>query len=364
MRLAVILVHYHTPELAAAAVAALRRDTELAGIAGDVEWLLVDNGSDEAGRALLETLPVRRIDPGANLGYAGAVNLGVARSTADSIFLMNPDVLVLPGCVPALLAALDDGAAVAGPRFWWDCGRRLLLPPAERRSRRDELAALFARRGGAWAAAARRRWRRHARRHWQARRPLASHALSGSLLALRRSTWDKTGPFDEAFRLYFEETDWLRRVAARGLPAAYVPAAEAVHSYAQSAVREPQSSQWFEESARRFRELHYGAWFADLLAALGRRLPPEPASGAPVAAPAAGLDLSGLPFPLWIEVSPNRTGFPAAAERLESPPEGGWRLPDEVETRLAPGTLQVQAVDDAGRELLRVSLPAGRNGAR
>jgi len=361
MRLAVILVHYHTPELAAAAVAALRRDTARAGIDGDVEWLLIDNGSDEPGRALLESLPVRRIDPGANLGYAGAVNLGVARSTAEVVLLMNPDVLVLPGCVPALLQALDEGAAVAGPRFWWDSGRRLLLPPAERRSRWDELAALFARRGGGWAERARRRWRRHARRHWQARQPLPSHALSGSLLAVRRAAWEKTGPFDEAFRLFFEETDWLRRVAAQGLPASYVPAAEAVHLYGQSAALEPRSRQWFEESARRFRELHYGAWFADLLAGLGRRLPPAPASGSLMPAPEAGVDLAGLPFPLWIEVSPNATGYPAAAERLERPPAAGWRLPDEVEERLPPGELLIQAVDDAGRELLRSALPAGRN---
>ena len=50
MRLAVILVHYHTPELAAAAVEALRAD--LAGTALEVEWLLIDNGSDAPGRGL------------------------------------------------------------------------------------------------------------------------------------------------------------------------------------------------------------------------------------------------------------------------------------------------------------------------
>src|ERR1700759_469632 len=104
MRLAVILVHYHTPELAAAALEALRAD--LAGTGVEVEWLLVDNGSDEAGRARLATLAVERIDPGTNLGYSGGVNLGVARSTAEVMVLMNPDVIVQAGCVPALLDAL------------------------------------------------------------------------------------------------------------------------------------------------------------------------------------------------------------------------------------------------------------------
>lgn len=353
MRLAIVLVHYHTPALAADAVAALRQDVERAGLdpSTDVEWLLVDNGSEAAGRALLESLPVQRIDPGSNLGYAGGVNLGVARSHAERILLMNPDVLVLPGCVAALLGALEAGAAVAGPQSYWDRERRMLLPPAEPRSRRDELSALLAGRG------ARRRWRRHARRHWQARQPLPSWTLSGSLLALRREVWGQAGPFDEGYPLFFEETDWLLRVRRHGLPAWYVPAAEAVHLHGQSAVAEPRSRQWFEESARRFRERWYGVWFADLLEALAGRLPRRPEPRQEV--PAAGLDLSGFSFPLWIEVSPNPTGFPAAAERLEAPPASGWRLPAEVVERISGSELAVQVVDEGGRELAKYRMTVG-----
>lgn len=353
MRLAIVLVHYHTPALAADAVAALRQDVERAGLdpSTDVEWLLVDNGSDAAGRTLLESLPVQRIDPGSNLGYAGGVNLGVARSHAERILLMNPDVLVLPGCVAALLSALEAGAAVAGPQSYWDQERRMLLPPAEPRSRRDELSALLAGRG------ARQRWRRHARRHWQARQPLPSWTLSGSLLALRREAWGQVGPFDEGYPLFFEETDWLLRVRRHGLPAWYVPAAEAVHLHGQSAVAEPRSRQWFEESARRFRERWYGVWFTDLLERLAGRLSrhSEPRQEAP----AAGLDLAGFPFPLWIEVSPNPTGFPAAAERLDAPPAGGWRLPAEVVERIAGSELAVQVVDERGRELAKYRMTVG-----
>src|SRR5205807_2507113 len=72
MRLAIVIVHYHTPALAAEAVAALAADLAGAGIADDIaDLVLVDNGSDAAGREILERLPVRRLDPGENLGYAG-----------------------------------------------------------------------------------------------------------------------------------------------------------------------------------------------------------------------------------------------------------------------------------------------------
>jgi N-acetylglucosaminyl-diphospho-decaprenol L-rhamnosyltransferase len=350
MRLAVILVHYHTPDLAVAAVEALQ-----AGTAGlDVEWLLVDNGSDEAGVAILKSLPVRRIDPGANLGYAGGVNLGVAESTAEAVVLMNPDVLVLPGCVPALLDSLREGAAVAGPRFYWDHGRRLVQPPSEIRSRHAELAALLANRSPRFAARARRSWRRHARRHWQARSPLPSYALSGSLLAVRRSAWNEVGPFDEGFRLYFEETDWLLRAEQKGLSARYVPGAEAVHLYSQSADREPKAQQWFEESADRFRRRHYGDWFVRVLEGVANGLTRTGTrtDTLPVLS-AEGLRLPAdcSAYPLWVEVSPNPAGFPAAAELLTEPPAGPWRLPAEIEARVGTG-LTVQMTDGEGREIL------------
>ena len=348
MRIAVILVHYRTPELAAMAVAALQEDAQRSGL--EIEGTVVDNGSDEAGRALLESLPFARVDPGANLGFAGGVNLGVARSRAETVVVMNPDVRVLPGCLGALVEALGAGAAVAGPRFYWDAERRMVLPPAEPRGRAAELRSLLATRGERWAAHARRRWRRHARRHWEARRPLASYALSGSLLAFTRAAWERNGPFDDGFRLYFEETDWLRRAERAGLPARYVPAAEAIHLHGRSAVQEPRSGAWFEESARRYRQRHYGRWFTGLLEGLDRRLPRRPKAGlAPV--PEGGLDLACFPFPLWIEVSPNPTGFPAAAERLAAPSAGGWRLPAEVEERLAGAGLALRVVDEEGREL-------------
>ena len=350
MRVAVILVHYHTPELAADAVEALRAD--LAGI--ESELLVVDNGSDAAGRALLESLPARRIDPGSNLGYAGGVNLGVARSTAsdpaDIVIVMNPDVLVFPGCVPALLDRLRAGAAVAGPAFFWDRGRRMILPPAEERTRRGEMLALLAAHSEGWAARARRRWRRHARKHWEARAPLASYALSGSLLAIRRDAWEQVGPFDEGFRLFFEETDWLLRARRKGLRSEYVPGAEAVHLYSQSAAREPRSQQWFEESARRFRRLHYGGWFARGVESLYRRLPGSPGPGLP-ALTERGLDLPReAAYPLWVEVSPTPAGFPATAERIDAP-SGVWTLPEEIAERMPGGTWHVRVTDREGREV-------------
>ena len=323
MRLSVVIVHYHTAELATAAVAALQADLAASSLAG--ELLIVDNGSTGAERAALAALPVELVEPGSNLGYAGAVNLGVARTHGDLVVVMNPDVLVFQGCLEALSKALCNGADVAGPRFFWDRERRFSLPPSELRTRRSELLALLATRSEGAARLARRRFRRHARRHWQASEPLSSEALSGSLLAFRRDSWQRVGAFDPAYPLYFEETDWLRRARRAGLRSVYVAKAEAVHLFGQSTARESKAALWFQQSERRFRDRHYGRWFRWLLETIGRRLrasPQAPANGVE-----NSLDLSAFIPPFSIEVSPNPTGVPAAAAELRAVPSGRWALP-------------------------------------
>jgi GT2 family glycosyltransferase len=354
MRLTVILVHYQTPQLAARAIEVVRADLDRCGLEGEV--LIVDNGNDDAGRRVLAAAPARTVEPGRNLGFAGGVNRGVAEARGDLLMVMNPDVEVLPGCLGVLAGSLADGAEVAGPRFYWDRGKRFLLPPTERRTGFDELRSALAGRGPGWARRARRHWREHARRHWTAGAPLPSYELSGGLLAFRRSAWEANGPFDERYPLYFEETDWLQRARKRDLPAYYLPGAEAVHSVGASTAREPRAAAWFEESAARFRRQRYGRPFAALLERLAAH--PRDSSSRPTPHdPAAALDLSSERGQhLWIELAPGRRGFPAAAERLVPATSGAWTLPEEIRARLGGEPLELRLTDGEGRERLARTL--------
>ncbi|MCB1035764.1 MAG: glycosyltransferase family 2 protein [Acidobacteria bacterium] len=350
--LSIVIVHYRTPELVGLCVEALRRDLGDAGL--EAELILVDNGSESEDLATFEALGLQRIDPGANVGYAGGVNRGIEAASTDRLVVMNPDVLVLPGCVPELLAVLEGGFSAAGPRLYWDEGRRLLLPPNEPRRRLWELRASLAQLTDAWADRARHAWRRHALRHWTTREPLPSFELSGALLAFRRDAWDRVGSFDEAYPLYFEETDWLHRLRRAGGKAAYVPAAEGVHLYDQSARLEPRAAAWFAQSRSRFLRRHYGALFARLLEALERTAGSGQGRSRTPQAPAPQAEPPELSLPrsaCWVEVSPRPAGFPAAAERLG---EGQvtWQLPRSVWGRLGPGTYGLRLADADGRELL------------
>ncbi|MEM1177251.1 MAG: glycosyltransferase family 2 protein [Acidobacteriota bacterium] len=309
MRVGVVLVHYRTPGLAASAAASLHRDAEASGL--DLDLVLVDNGSTPDDRAFLGRLDgVRIIDPGENLGYAGAFNLGAERlGDADVLAVMNPDVSVLPGCLRALVDALGAGAGVVGPRFWWDRRGRYMLPPTEERGRRQSLSRFLSQRLG--AGRARSAWRRHARRHWLSAEPVASLSLSGAFLAIERGAWRRVGPFDDRYRLYFEESDWLERARRAGVRGLYVPSAEAHHAYAQSTVKEPRAERWFLGSHRRFRRQHYGRAFTATLELMSRHwLPRRPVleSGPPRQADVEAAE--------WIEVAASPEGFPAAALHL------------------------------------------------
>lgn len=350
--LAAILVHYHSSDLLARSVEALRQDLESEGL--EAELVVIDNGSTEAERDEISSLPVRVLETSGNPGYAAALNLGIGHTDAQVLFLMNPDVQVLPGCLAALSGALDAGAAVAGPKFYWDRQRRFLLPPTEKRTRRSALLTALAGHGPRFAALARRRWRAHARRHWQARRPLPTTALSGAMLAVRRDAVDLVGSFDEGYRLYFEENEWLMRLRAKGLVSVMVPSAHAVHLYNQSAAREPAAQRWFAESRLRYEADHYGARFTTWLHALERHAKATAEVAVESGPPRIGSPDSdhGARQERWVEISPSPHGFPAAVTRL-SPAAREWTFPESVWSYLAPGTYYLTLCLANGRELVR-----------
>ncbi len=337
-----VIVHYRTPRLLEAAVAALHEDARTSAL--PLEVIVVDNGgtsASAAGDSAPEGLEAEVLRPAENLGYAAGINLGVGHATGDVLLLMNADVTVETGCLRALLDALE-GAGIAGPRLFWDQGRRLMLPPQALRTRRAELDAAWAERSPAWGRSFRRRWRRRARAFWRAETPVLCYELTGACLAVTRDGWRRVGRFDEGFRLYFEETEWLLRARRRGVRAVLAPAACCVHAYDQSAKREPRAQLWFEESAERFRRRRYGAWFAALL----RRLERVPRRFEEVAL------LGGDPVgdEVWVEVTPLPLGAPATGCRVAAGEAAGFEVPADVVAG-ARSDLWVRVTDAGGRDV-------------
>ena len=126
-----MIVNYFNSQFLKKAVLSLLQES--AQVADELSILVVDNGSTVEERLSMSSLPVRVIGPTVNRGYAGGLNAGIASIDADVYLAMNADIEFLPGSLKDLIAAIKDGAHVAGPRFFWDKEKAWILPPTERR---------------------------------------------------------------------------------------------------------------------------------------------------------------------------------------------------------------------------------------
>jgi hypothetical protein len=152
------------------------------------EVILVDSGSGGSVRALAATLRDRhgnvsyvRGQPGE--GYAQACNRGLAAARGEYIGILHDDLLVTPGWLGRLLAAmaLDPSVALAGPSL----SQAFSVQAVNMRTygKTSELVAF----SQAWAV------NHHAE-------VAVFKPLSGVCLLLRRQVIDRVGGLDPAFR--------------------------------------------------------------------------------------------------------------------------------------------------------------------
>lgn len=335
-----VFVSYRSAALAARAIDSFRADAERAGMPSEVV-VVVNSGDEEEARALAGAAD-RVLLPGENLGYAGGLNAGIAASHGDPVVLANPDLVFLPGSVAALAETVARGGlSVAGPALFWDDGATLLLPPVEEPRPAELVRRALALDPGRSALPFRREVRRALAREAAVREGRCAEAggLSGALLATTRATLGAVGPFDESYRLYYEENDWQRRLRAAGGRILFAGAARVVHRYAQSSRREARAEAWFHESERRYFESHFGAAG---LRALARAAAAVPGPG-PRIAPAASLSWEAGRNVL-VAVSPAPSFRPFVLAR----PEAGatsFVLPEEVRSSLPDGPWYARAFD-------------------
>jgi GT2 family glycosyltransferase len=171
--------------------------------------------------------PVVLIQTGANLGYAGGMNVGMRYAMADAAmshcWVLNNDTEVHPEALGFLLARSE-----AAPRPGI-CGATLLLHHA-----RDRVQAL----GGA------------SYQPWRARSAALGIGLqasqvpsdptdvearmayvNGAAMLVRREFLERVGLMDERYFLYSEEHDWAYRGQLAGFALAWAPRAWVFHKH-------------------------------------------------------------------------------------------------------------------------------------
>ncbi len=215
----VVIVNHGSAEDTRNAVKSVRH--QLRPLLGRV--IVVENGTGEAER--FDDLDVEVVDLAENVGFAAAVNEGLKRSIRHRrpprhVMLLNPDAYLLDGPWIRFFTWLAPPVAAAGPRVLSLDGRVQSSIYAEPRPSRIALEALGVQRMmGRFGLA----------------RPMPTErreveTLQGSCLVVSLKAWKEVGPFDEAFFLYHEETEWCLRARDHGFINIYDPTVAVVHA--------------------------------------------------------------------------------------------------------------------------------------
>ncbi len=268
---AVVIVNYRSAELALRALASLAAEHQHPELA--LEAVVVENASGDEARLRAGMAPYAHfarlaVSP-VNGGFGAGNNLGVrelfaAGSRARYLHFLNPDTVVRPGAVLTLARFLEQRsrAGAAGSRFEhedgtpWPIAFRFPTPLGEIES-------------GASLGVVSRLLKAHTVSRELGDTPEQVDWLSGASMMVRRELLENVGGFDEAYFLYFEETDLCLRAKQAGWEIWYVPDSRVMHVRGQSTGvtaldQKPRRlpRYWFESRRRYFAKNHGLAYAA------------------------------------------------------------------------------------------------------
>ena len=183
-----------------------------------VEIIVVDNASTDGsiGKVRYKFPQVRLITSQTNLGFGGACNLAARVGVGEYLAFLNPDTVVMPGWLDALIAALDGNPAAG-----LATSKILLHNTLDRINTCGNdvhISGLTLCRGmgASW----------HEFIHVQ-----QVSAVSGAAFVIRRELFELLGGFDESFFLYMEDTDLSWRARLAGWYILYIPQSLVFHDY-------------------------------------------------------------------------------------------------------------------------------------
>lgn len=220
---AVIVVTYCSAQDLPALIESLRAEAEHTAL----RLIVADNRSSDATLEVARShTDVIAFDTGGNLGYSAGINRAMAYAgDAPAVLVLNPDLVVQPGCIRALRKRLEGEVGAVVPVIRDGRGKlahSLRNEPGLVRAFSDALLGRFWRTRPAWLSEFIRDDRAYGKAHridW----------ATGAALMVARPVWDAVGQWDEHFFLYSEETDFFRRVRATGFSVWFEPSAEVVH---------------------------------------------------------------------------------------------------------------------------------------
>lgn len=194
-----------------------------------MEIIVVDNASSDGSVEMIEAKfpQVKLIRNNENLGFAKGNNVGIRQCRGRYIALVNPDVIVFPGCLDALGNFLDQNPKVG------NVGPRVLNPDMTMQSTCRRFPTIwnnFCMATGLATAFKESRFLAGEHMFYFAHdRMLPVDVLVGCFSMIRRETFDEVGLLDERLFMYGDDVDWCRRCWKAGWQVVFFPEAKAIH---------------------------------------------------------------------------------------------------------------------------------------
>jgi N-acetylglucosaminyl-diphospho-decaprenol L-rhamnosyltransferase len=277
----IIIVNYRTADLV---VNCLRSLVEEFDSLSGARVLVMDNASGDDSVITLKAAIVREgwqkwvsvVALERNGGFAFGNNAGIRMALAsplgcDYLFLLNPDTLVYPGAMQALINFMDIHLEVG------ITGSHLEnVNGGEESSAHRFHSPLSELTDGARLGALDRLLKNHLVTPSIRKNAHLCDWVSGASMMIRREVFEDVGLLDEDYFLYFEEQDFCRRAILADWQIWYVPDSKIMHiegaatGIQQVVKRRP--AYWYN-SRRRYFTKYYGIsglFLADLLWAIGR----------------------------------------------------------------------------------------------
>ena len=267
MRLSVVICNYNTRDALAEALESLQ--ATLADVTHEI--IVVDNASKDGSAALVrERFPdITVIESGANLWFTGGNNLGLRAAQGDTVWILNPDVIVHPSAAQTMIAYLD-----AHPEAGAVTCRMIFRDGTLQRTTSRLAAYIDLLLGYTFLGALLKPWRDRRRRimwyaEWERDSDRPIEVAPDSNLMVRRPILDQIDYFDEQLKLYFTEDDICYRIRQTGHEVVYVAEATIVHDEhaSPSQVQRLATHVYFNDLIA-FTRKYYGRPRALLLAAL------------------------------------------------------------------------------------------------
>ncbi len=270
MKVLVVIVNYRTAGLTIDCLRSLV--DEVSAIPGGCRVVVTDNASGDDSVARISKAVedngwsswATLMPLATNGGFAWGNNQAIepALKTAnppDFVYLLNPDTLMKPGGIRALLGFLERNSAVGVAGGASINGQGVPLSTGFRFH-----TVLGELEGGLRLGVASKILHNHVVATGAHTRPEEVDWVVGASMMIRRAVFDAVGLFDPKYFMYFEEVDFCMRAKRAGWPVWVVPASEIVHLVGQSsgigvaARQQKRRPRYWFESRHRFFIRNYG----------------------------------------------------------------------------------------------------------